>query len=99
MESVTKKALRGRWYGISFLLLLVPVSVVWCLHAGGGVLPHWLLASAWVVSGALGLFCAFAGSGGFSRKPTDTLGSLAMALHVTSVALFLLAEALRGSAP
>ena|SRR6185312_3958147 len=88
-----------RWYAASFLLLLVPAGELfyWFTHSGG--LSPRMMWWTWGGSGVAGILCALVGSGGLSKKATDTWGNLALALHIGSVALLMVLQALAASAP
>jgi hypothetical protein len=99
MENASSRSLKGRWYAASFLLLLAPVGELSYLFMHPGALSPRALWWTWGGSGASGILCALVGSGGLNRKATDTLGNLALALHISSLALLMLLQALGASAP
>jgi hypothetical protein len=58
-----------------------------------------LVISIWTASAVIGIACVLIGSGGLSKRNIDICGSLALTLHICSLGLLMLLEALAASAP
>ena len=84
---------------MSFILLLVPVGELIYLIMHNGALSLRMIGVTWGASAGAGILCALIGSGGLNRRATDTLGNLALALHITSAGFLMFLEALGASAP
>ena len=97
MENVSNRPQKRRWYAVSFLLLLVPAGELFHLFFHSGGLSPRTLWWTWGGSAAVGIFCALVGSGGLSKKATDTWGNLALALHTSSLVLLMLIQLLGAS--
>ncbi|MEI7730655.1 MAG: hypothetical protein WCO56_13860 [Verrucomicrobiota bacterium] len=92
MDNTPKNRLKNRCYAISYLLLLMPVAQLVFLAAWPRGIPHAFLIDSWMVSIVIGCLCVFIGSGLMSKKPIETLGNLALALHITSLVVLVAYE-------
>ena len=97
MQNTSTKSVRRRWYATAFLLLLVPVGELSYLSVHHGGLSHRVVIIIWAASAFGGITCALGGSGGLNKNTTDLLGSLALVLHIASLAVLMVLEALAAS--